>query len=102
MILTQESTGLSRLCSLVAALLIGYREISAVVPAIILFRTIGISSGSLETARRTRIRIVNKYTTSMMLAKNRTGLLTITDVNNMITEEMNKVVGVVVIYLPLM
>jgi hypothetical protein len=84
------------------ALLMGCRGISAVVPAIILFWVIGISRGSLGTARRTSIRIVNKYTTSMRLVKNRIGLLTTTDTNNMMREEMNKVVGVVVIYLPLM
>jgi len=88
------------LCSRTQAWLPVFREISAVAPEIALFSTTGISRGSLGTEKRTRIRIVNRYNTTITPARNRVMLLIITDADNIISTEANNVMGVIAIYLP--
>ena len=100
-ILTHGSIGLSRLCNFIDALLVAYRGISAVVPAIILFHIVGTSRGSLVIARRTPIRMTSRYRISVMVVNNRMGLLRISDTNSRASVEINRVRGIVVIYLPL-
>ena len=97
---THGSTGLIRLCSLVDALLIGYRKISAVVPAITLFHTAGVSRGSLGMAWRTRIRITSKYRTSTIVVNSRMGLLRISDTNSIASVATNRALTMVVVCLP--
>jgi hypothetical protein len=99
MIFTHGSTGLSRLCSLMDALLVGCRAISAVVPAIILFRMVGISRGNRGMAQRAIIRTASKYRLRVMLVKSRVGLLRINEINSIARVETNRAWAVGVIYL---
>lgn len=98
-ILTHGSTGLNRLCSLIDALLVAYREMSAVVPAITRFQMVGISRGSLGIAWRTRIRMTSKYRASTIVVNSRIGLLRMSDTNAITSVEINRVRGIEVIYL---
>jgi len=83
------------------ALLVAYREISAVVPAITRFQMVGISRGSLGMAPRTRIRMTSKYRTSMMVVNSRIGLLRMSDTNSKTSVEINRARGMEVIYRPI-
>ena len=99
--MSQGSMGLVRLCSVVDVLLLTCRGILAVLPAIILWATLGTSSGNRGITARVRIKITSKYSISTAAANSRAGLPSISDASSITSVVVRRATKIVVTRFPL-